>query len=267
LIQIGFAFYANSNSLFADAGHNFGDVLGLIFAFLSSLLHEKSASKNFSYGLKKTTILAAISNALILVFTCGIIGYDSIYKLFHPDHIEEIYVMIVAFIGILINGGSALLFMKDQHDLNIKSTFLHLAFDALISLGVVIGAVVIYFTQWLWLDPIIGLMIMGVVLYGTFTLLKSSVRLVMDGVPPGLDTEMIKNYLLKQPGVTDIHDLHVWALSTKENILTAHILISPKATSLNKDQLIHDLTHALEEKFAIHHVTLQIEELDCEKGC
>ena len=266
LIQIGFAFYANSNSLFADAGHNFGDVLGLGFAFISSLLHEKSASKNFSYGLKKTTILAAMSNALILVFTCGIIGYDSLYKLFHPDHIAEIQVMMVAFIGIIINGASALLFMKNQDDLNIKSAFLHLAYDALISFGVVVGAGIIYFTHWFWLDPVIGLLIMATVLFGTFSLLKSSVRLVMDGVPPGLNIETIKDFLVKQPHVAGVHDLHVWALSTKENILTAHVLINPLEKSPH-DELIHDLTRSIEEKFSISHVTLQLEELDCEKGC
>jgi cobalt-zinc-cadmium efflux system protein len=267
LIQVVVAFHANSNSLFADAGHNFGDVLGLVFAFISSLLHERAATQKFSYGLKKTTILAAMSNALILVFTCGVIGYDSVLKFIHPDHIAELDVIIVATLGIFINGASALLFMKGQEDLNIRSAFLHLAYDALISFGVVLGAVIIYFTHWFWLDPVIGILITLTVLSGTLSLLKSSLRLVMDGVPPGLDSEIIKNYLLEKPYVAGVHDLHIWAVSTKENILTAHILIQPGTHVLSQDQMIHELNHAIAEAFDIHHVTLQLEQADCEKGC
>jgi cobalt-zinc-cadmium efflux system protein len=276
LIQVFFAVRSNSNSLFADAAHNLGDVLGLIFAYISLILHEKAATKKYSYGFKKTTILAAITNALILVFTCGFIGYDALIKVLHPDHVAEIDVMIVAACGILLNGGSALLFMKDSQDLNIKGAFLHLAYDALISFGVVVGALVIYYTHWLWLDPLIGVVIVLLVLLGTLSLLRRSIRLVMDGVPPGIDPEQIRLHLLEYPQVVEVHDLHVWAMSTQENILTAHVLVN--STSLNTkqpdqidlshyDRCLKVLTKTIEEHFNIHHVTLQLEESNCEKSC
>jgi cobalt-zinc-cadmium efflux system protein len=264
ILQVVFAIRSNSNSLFADAAHNLGDVLGLVFAFFSSLLHEKSATKKYSYGFKKSTILAAMINALILVFTCGFIGYDSILKFIHPDPIAAVDVMIVAGCGIVLNGASALFFMKGQHDINIRGTFLHLAYDALISVTVVIGAVVIYWTHWLWLDPLLGVLIIIVVLTGTFSLLKHSLRLVMDGVPPGLDVEEIKLFLTQKNDVVDVHDLHIWALSTKENILTAHVLVKP---GKSMDEYTRDLTASIEKEFKIHHITLQLEESHCEKSC
>jgi len=264
VIQTIFALHAHSNSLFADAAHNLGDVLGLFFAFISTLLHEKSSTNAYSYGFKKTTILAALSNALILIFTCGLIGYDSILKLIHPGEIAELDVILVASAGILINGGSALFFMKGQHDLTIRSAFLHLAYDSLISLGVLLGAVLIYFTHWYWLDPLLGIGIMAMILTGTLSLLKSTFRLVMDGVPPGLDVGNIKKVLSEKPYVIGVHDLHVWALSTKENILTAHIQVRPEALSMKSTQ---ELSLLIEENFNIHHVTLQLEEANCEKGC
>jgi cobalt-zinc-cadmium efflux system protein len=264
ILQVVFAIRSNSNSLFADAAHNLGDVLGLVFAFFSSLLHEKSISDKYSYGFKKSTILAAMINAFILFFTCGFIGYDSILKFIHPDHIAAVDVIIVATCGIVLNGASALLFMKGQHDINIRGTFLHLAYDALISLSVVIGALVIYWTHWFWLDPLLGVLIIIVVLAGTFSLLKHSLRLVMDGVPPGLDLEKVKHFLMEKDNIVDVHDLHIWALSTKENSLTAHILVKP---GKGMDEYIRDIRASLEKEFKIHHITLQLEESHCEKGC
>jgi len=264
IIQVFFAFHAHSNSLLADAGHNFGDILGLGFSLLALKFHQKSPSKYFSYGFKKMSILASMTNALILFFTCGVIAYDAILKLLNPSAVMSVDVMIIAFIGIFVNGGTALLFMKGQEDLNVRSAFLHLAYDALVSFGVVVGAGIITLTHFYLLDPLLGILIVGVVLWGSFNLFKSSLKLVMDGVPPGIEPQEIQTYLENHPEIQSVHDLHVWALSTQENILTAHIL--PKAGVLD-DALLKELNLTLEKEFRIHHCTIQFEKEYCERSC
>lgn len=255
--QIFYAFLANSMSLMADAIHNFGDVFGLVLAWGANWLLTRPARKRFSYGFKKTTVLAALTNALLLVATSALIIFESIHKLLHLTEINEVIVIIVAAIGILINGGTALLFMKGAHDdLNIKSAFFHLLADALISIGVVIAAIIIYYTHWLWLDPIVGLLIVCIILFGTWGLLRDSVRLMLDAIPRHIDHEGIRAYFLSLPGVESLHDLHIWGLSTKEVALTAHLIMPESRLS---DDDYKNINAVLKSQFKVDHVTIQTE--------
>lgn len=265
VVQAVYAYIAHSTSLLADAGHNLGDVTSLILAWLASLMLKKRASSTYSYGFKKMTIWASLINALILVFACGLILEEAITHLIHPEHVVSIYVMGVALLGILVNGGTALLFSKGQDDLNIKSAFLHLAYDALISLGVFLAGLIIYFTNWYWIDPIFGLMIGAIIMWGSIKLLKQSVGLAMDAVPYNVNLEDVQHYLKGLPGVTEVHDLHIWSLSTRENALTAHLIMPTQPCT---DEMRKRINHDLKEKFTIHHATIQVEQgagdLHCE---
>lgn len=262
IIEATYAIMANSMGLLADAGHNLGDVLGLVLAWIASWLLTKKPTDRYSYGYKRTTIIAAIINALILVGTSVIIAYESIFKLFHPVQVHEVIVMVVAAIGIFINGGTALMFIRgSKEDLNIKGAFLHLAADALISVGVVIAGAIILYTGWLRLDPIVGLMIVVSILVGTWGLLRDSINLLMDAVPHAIDRKKVKQYLRKIPGVTAVHDLHIWGLSTKESALTAHLVMPGKMLS-NEDY--HRINHDLKHNHKIDHVTIQVEQTDSE---
>ena len=263
--QIFYAFIANSMSLMADAVHNFGDVFGLVLAFAANWLLSLPARKRYSYGFKKTTILAALTNALILVGSATVISYQAIYKFFHPTDVNEVIVIIVALIGIFINGGTALLFMKGaHHDLNIKSAFLHLLSDAFISLGVVISAILIYFTHLEWIDSIVSLLIVIIILWGTSGLLRDSIRMILDAVPRHIDEAAILSYLQKLPGVKKIHDLHIWGLSTKEIALTAH-LVMPEGHLTNVD--FEKINQDLKSLFRVDHATIQVESGDKDHPC
>jgi cobalt-zinc-cadmium efflux system protein len=269
IVEAYYGFYANSMSLVADAWHNLGDVLGLVFAFGASLLHAKPANGRFSYGFKRTTIMASLMNALFLVATSAIIGYESILKLMQPEMIKETTVIWVALIGVVINGGTALLFLRSQkEDLNIKGAFLHLLGDALISIGVVVTGIFIYFTHIYWIDGLGGVIIVVLIMIGTWSLLKESIILILDAVPSKTNQQKIKEYLDNIPGVTAIHDLHIWALSTKEIALTAH-LVMPENPLTDKD--FSKINHELEHLYHINHVTIQIEqgliEHPCEQAC
>ncbi len=271
VVQAFYAISANSMSLLADAGHNLGDVLGLLLAWGASWLLTRPASERYSYGYKRTSILAALLNASILVGASCLIAYESINKFFHPENVAAMTVIVVALVGIVINTGTALLFFKDRHsDINIKGAFLHLASDALVSLGVVIGAAVIYYTDWHWVDPLIGLLIVATILYSTWGLLIDSVNLIMDAVPRHIDQKAVRELLLSHKGVKTIHDLHIWGLSSKEIALTAHLIVPDQSfTDEDHQTFAHDLKH----KFKIGHVTLQVEqgknEFPCQhlKGC
>lgn len=244
-------------SLLADAAHNFGDVFGLVLAWGASWLLTLPARKRYSYGFKRTTILAALANAVILVATSVLIIYGSIYKLLYLSHVNGYIVMIVATIGIFINGGTALLFMRGAHDdLNIKGAFLHLMGDALISIGVVVAGVLIVYTGWMWLDPVFGLLIVTIILYGTWGLLRDSVSLILDAIPRHINQQAVEDFLREIPGVTAVHDLHIWGLSTKEIALTAH-LIMPKDALTDADY--RNINETLKNKFRIGHVTIQVE--------
>ncbi len=256
--EVIYAFVAHSMSLLSDSVHNFGDVLGLLMSWGASYLAKRRSTQRYSYGYKKLTILAALANALLLVFTSALIVYESINKLKNPVAINETIVMAVAFIGIFINGGTALLFMKQRlSDLNIKSAFLHLAYDALIAFGVVIAGAVIYFTGWFWVDPIVGLAIVGIISLGSWNLLRRSVELILGAVPYGVDQEAVITYLKKLPRVEAVHDVHIWGLSTQETALTAHLVMPGDGLS---DQEYQQINQVLANQFQIQHVTLQVEQ-------
>jgi cobalt-zinc-cadmium efflux system protein len=257
LAEATYGLIANSMSLLADAAHNLGDGLGLILAWIANWLLTIPAKKRYSYGFKRTTIIAALANAFILIATSALIAYESIYKFFHLTAINEPMVIIVATIGIFVNGGSALLFKQGAHaDLNIQGAFWHLMADMFISIGVVVAAIIIMLTGWLWVDPALGLVIVAIVLWGTWSLMRDSFRLIMDAVPHYVDHLGVKEYLSQLPNVEAIHDLHIWGLSTREVALTAH-LVMPKQPLTDADlKTINDTLH---EKFHIQHVTIQVE--------
>lgn len=259
IIEAVYAIITNSVSLLGDAGHNLSDVLGLLLAWGATYLASRKATELYSYGYRRTTILAAIINSVILVFAALYIAYASIDKLFAPTPIAEVVMMIVAAIGIVVNAGTALLFVKGRkNDLNLRGAFLHLAYDALISGGVVVAAIVIYYTGWLWIDPVLGLLIVVIILGGTWGLLRDSVNLILDAVPQGIDRKAVHDYLQQIAGVSQVHDLHIWAMSTFENCLTAH-LIMPENTLWDSEESYAAIGASLKDNFNIHHVTLQVE--------
>jgi cobalt-zinc-cadmium efflux system protein len=268
IAEIFYALSANSMTLLADSVHNFGDVFGLALAWGANWLLSFPARKRYSYGYKRITILASLINALILVATSALIAFEAIYKLFHLAPINEKTVMTVAFIGIFINGGTSLLFMRGIHDdLNIKSAFTHLAADALISAGVVAAGFLIFFTNQMWIDPAVSLIIVFIVLWNTWHLLRDSISLLLDAIPHYIDHAGIKAYLLSLSGVTAIHDLHIWGLSTREIALTVHLVIpNAKLDDINYE----NINAHLKEKFKVDHATFQIEtghvDFHCE-GC
>ncbi len=257
LSEAGYAFYANSMSLLADAVHNLGDVLGLALAWIANWLLSFPARKRYSYGFKRTTIIAALANAFILVATSALIAYESVHKLFNLTTVNETIIIVVGIIGIIVNVGCSLLFMRGAHDdINIKGAFLHLMADALILVGVVVSAIVIKYTDWYWLDPVLGLIIVGIVLWGTWGLLRDSLSLILDAVPHYIDYNGAKKFLAEYPGVQAVHDLHIWGLSTKEVALTAH-LVMPETTLTDADY--KHINETLHNEFRIDHPTIQVE--------
>lgn len=257
-IQIVYAYLSHSTSLLADAGHNFSDVLALLFSWLAFYLATKKSTPYYSYGYKKSTVLATLANAVFLVIACTLILVDAITHIIHPPTIAALPVIIVALIGIGINGGSALLFLKkSKHDLNFNSAFLHLMYDAVISLSVVIAGVIVYFTHWNIIDPLLGIIITTFILKNSLQLLKKTIDLSLDGVPKAIDFQKVQAYLLTLPDVRAVHDLHIWAMSTTENALTAHLLRASGNFSETERQAI---SHTLQHDFNIHHTTIQIEE-------
>lgn len=255
-IEAIFALLANSSSLLADAGHNLGDVMGLLLAYMANRLTQKSVSSTYSYGFKRSTILAAIANALILVVASCIIGIEAIFQLMHPHPIRTLDVMIIASIGIFVNAISAWLFVQDKDkDLNVKGAFLHLMADAAISLGVVIAAIVIYFTGWMIVDPIVGLIIVGLILVSGYELMRDSLNLALDAVPRDIQPTKVIRYLENVDGVIGAHHLHIWALSTSENALTVHLVVQ---RPLN-NKVYRDINQSLQKEFNIHHATIQTE--------
>ncbi len=259
-----YAIIVDSASLLADAGHNLSDVLGLLLAWGAAYLATKHSNHHFSYGYRRSTILAALGNSVTLVLAALYIAYESFSKLINPTPVSEVAIMIVAGVGIFVNAGSAWLFHRgSKSDLNLKGAYLHLAYDALISVGVVIAAIAMYFTGWSWLDGLVGLAIVVVIVWGTWGLLTESLNLMMDAVPQHIDRDEVSEYLAGVPGVSGVHDLHIWALSTNENCLTAH-LVMPENTLWESETGYTDISAALKERFNINHVTLQVEkDADC----
>ncbi|MFD2935854.1 cation diffusion facilitator family transporter [Spirosoma flavum] len=265
-VEFGMGFYYNSLALIADAGHNLSDVAGLLLSLLAFRLARVRQTPSFTYGYRKSTVLASLTNAVILLVTIGAILWESIQRFRHPEPVAGLPVAWVAGLGILINAASALLFFRDKdHDLNIKGAYLHLAADALVSLGVVIAGIVISYTGWVWLDPVIGLVVAAVILGSTWQLLNDSLRLSMDGVPAGIDLNSVLTDLKAVTGVQDVHHVHVWAMSTSENALTAHLVLSPNLSPAAVSTLKADARHRLEHR-KISHATLETEvgsEDDC----
>ena len=256
-VEFGYGLLANSTALMADAGHNLSDVLGLALAWLAAVLSRRAPSERFTFGLRGSSILAALANGTLLMVACGGIGWEAIRRFAEPPAVASHLVMVVAAIGIAVNGLSAWLFARGSaHDLNQRGAFLHLAADAAVSLGVVIGGLVMRQTGWYLIDPLLSLVIVAVILASTWGLLRESLNLALAAVPPHVDVAAVRTYLCGLPGVTDVHDLHIWALSTTETALTVH-LVTPDGPP--GDAFIDEVANELEAHFAIHHSTLQLE--------
>lgn len=254
--ELAFGYAANSLALISDAVHNFSDVISLLLAWAALWLARKQPTQQHTYGYRRASILAALVNAGLLLIAVGGIAVEAINRIQEPAAVAGWTVVLVAALGILVNGSTALLFMRGRHgDLNIRGAYLHMAADAGVSFGVVIVALVIMATGWLWVDPVISLCIAAVVLASGWGLARDSVNLALDGVPKGIELAKVKDYLVTLEGVTELHDLHIWAMSTNETALTAH-LVRPAGFN---DAFLHGVCEELSHRFNIHHATLQIE--------
>jgi len=256
LIETVYGFIANSMSLLADAGHNLSDVLGLVVAWAGAVMARRAPSPQFTYGLKKAPILAALANSLFLLIAVGAIGAEAIRRLFHPSPTQGSTVMIVAAVGILVNGATAMLFARGrEHDINIRGAYLHMAADAAVSLAVVFAGLVIAWTGQRWVDPVMSLAVAVVILWGSIGLLKESVWMSLAGVPAGIDADQVEAALAALDGVEAVHDLHIWPLSTTETAVTAHIVT---LQADYPDELL-SRARAVLQSFKIEHCTLQVE--------
>ncbi len=255
-IEFGAGVFSGSTALMADAGHNLSDVLGLAMAGGAAWLARRAAAPGKTYGYGKATVLAALANALLLIFACGAIAIEAVRRLAEPAPVMSGLIMGVAAVGFVINLGTALLFMRDQHsDLNARGAYLHMMADAAVSIGVVIAGAAILFTGWSIIDPLVSIVIVGVILWGTWGLLRDSVNLALDAAPRGVDVEAIRAAFLALPGVNAVHDLHVWGLSTTDTALTAHLVHDrPDATAL-----LAEAQAMARARFSIRHTTLQLE--------
>ncbi|MBB4381479.1 cation diffusion facilitator family transporter [Bradyrhizobium sp. SBR1B] len=251
-----YGYLGNSTALLADAGHNLSDVLGLVVAWGASIAARRAPSGRFTYGFRASTILAALANAVFLLVASGAIGWEAILRLREPQPVAGVTVMVVAGIGILINGFTALLFASGRKDdINIEGAYLHMAADAAVSLGVVVSAALIIWTGWLWLDPVTSLVICATILWSTTSLLRGSIDMSMAAAPKGTDLAAIRAFLLARPGVSAIHDLHVWPISTTETALTCHLVMPTGAG----DAFLMETAQLLKATHRIGHTTLQIE--------
>jgi cobalt-zinc-cadmium efflux system protein len=257
VIQVLFGIAAHSLALVADAGHNFGDVLGLVLAWWAGHLTSQPATDRRTYGLRRSSILAALTNAIFLLIAVGGISWEAIRRFGNQTDVAGSIVIWVAAVGIVINLGTALLFQSGSHsNLNIRGAFMHLAADAAVSFGVVIAGIIILFTGWRWLDPAVSLLISAIIVYGTWGLLRDSFNMALDAVPPGVDVAAVREYLSGVSGVTNAHHLHIWALSTTETALTVHLV---KPDPANDDGVLSLIHQELEERFHIGHATIQFE--------
>jgi cobalt-zinc-cadmium efflux system protein len=248
--------WAGSLALLADAGHNLSDVLALVLAWGAATLAKRAPTPKRTYGLRKATILASLANGVLLLVAVGAIVSESVRRFLEPAPVATQAVMLTAALGVVLNTATAMLFMKGREDINIRGAFLHMAADAAVSLAVVVGAALIAWTGRLWIDPMLSLGIAAVIVVGTAGLLRESVDMALDAAPRGLDVEAVRAWLLERPGVVEVHDLHVWAMSTTETALTAH-LIRPE--NADGDTFLHEACDGLHERFGIGHATLQVE--------
>lgn len=265
IAEFGFGLISNSLALVADAGHNLSDVVGLLIAWFAAWLARKPPTTLRTYGYRRASILAALANAALLIAAVIWIVIEAAQRFFDPQPVASTTVIWVAAIGVVINTATALLFMRGRHDdINIQGAFLHMAADAAVSLGVVAAGVAILYTNWLWIDPAISILIAGVILWSTWSLARDSVNLSLDMVPPKIDRMEVQRYLEALPGVTEVHDLHIWAMSTTETALTAH-LVRPGAAL--DDAFLVEACRGLEHRFGIVHPTFQIEAGDGAHPC
>jgi cobalt-zinc-cadmium efflux system protein len=257
-VEAVFGLFAHSLALVADAGHNLSDVLSLLLAWGASEFGQNKPSKRFTYGLRNSSILASLANAIILLIAIGAIAWEAFQRFSQPQEVPAVTVMVVAGFGVLINAATALLFMSGRHrDLNIKGAFLHMAADAGVSLGVVLAGLAIKLTGQYWIDPAMSLVIVAVIAIGTWGLLRESIRLALLAVPEGVELERVEHYLASLPDVTAVHDLHIWPMSTTQTALTAHLEM-PNGSG--GDEFLHNVCQHLHDEFQIEHSTIQIEQ-------
>jgi len=257
--------FAGSLALLADAGHNLGDVLGLALSWGAAVLSQRQPSGRFTYGLRSSSILAALTNALVLLVVTGGIAWEALWRLAHPVAVAGVTIAWVAAIGILVNGATALLFASGRGgDLNVKSAFVHMMADALVAAGVVVTGIAIMVTGLPWLDPAVGLIVSAAIVYGTWDLIKDAMGLALDAVPGGIDAAAVRAHLAALPGVAAIHDLHIWGMSTTETALTCHLVMPGGHPG---DAVLGRIGRELDERFGIHHATIQIELADSEEIC
>jgi cobalt-zinc-cadmium efflux system protein len=263
--EAGFGVVSGSLALLADAGHNLGDVLGLALSWGAAVLSRREPSQRFTYGLRSSSILAALANAIILLVVTGGIAWEALLRLSHPVPVSGATVAWVAAMGIIVNGFTALLFARDRsRDLNVRSAFVHMAADALVNVGVVVTGIVIALTGFLWLDPAVGLVVSAVIVYGTWGLIKDATGLALDAVPEGIDVARVRAHLAALPGVGEVHDLHIWGMSTTETALTCHLVMPDGHPG---DAALGRLARELDQHFGIHHATIQIELADSDEIC
>lgn len=256
-VEAAYGFIANSMALLADAGHNLSDVLGLVAAWAGAVLSKRPPSRRFSYGLRGSSILAALANAVLLLVAVGFILYHAAFRLIVPDVVAGATVIVVAAIGIVINGATALMFARGRRDdLNVRGAYLHMVADALVSAGVVVAGVAILATGWHWVDPVVSVVIAGVILVSTWDMLRESLTMALAGVPRGIDPEVVEGFLAERPGVRDVHHLHIWPMSTTETALTAHLVMPG---GFPGDRFLAELRHEVEHRFRITHATFQVE--------
>jgi cobalt-zinc-cadmium efflux system protein len=267
IIEVIVGIINNSLSLLSDAGHNLADVGMLALSLLAFRMMKIKSNERYTYGYKKTSVFVALINAVILLLSIGAIVFEAAHRFFHPEPVPGATISIVAGIGIVVNGISAMLFMRNKEkDLNIKGAYLHLLSDAIVSFGIVVGGIIIIYTGWYIIDSILSLVIAAFILSSTWSLLRDSLRLSLDAVPEGISLEKIRKAALKIKGVKDLHHIHIWAISTTENALTAHLVFPQGTTNEEEQKIKHNLKHELEHN-NIHHITLESEydNIGCEE--
>jgi cobalt-zinc-cadmium efflux system protein len=265
IVEVVFGVLSNSLALLTDAGHNLSDVLGLLLAWGAAALARKRPSARRTYGFSRATIIASLFSGLLLMGAVGAIGWEAVSRLMEPAQPAGKTIMIVAAVGVVINTATALFFLSGKdHDLNIRGAFLHMAADAAVSLGVVASGALILYLGYNWIDPVISLVIAAVILLSTWGLLRDSLNLAVDAVPRNVDPDAVREYLSALPGVREIHDLHIWAMSTTDTALTAHVVMDEFPTS---DQYLDEVARILQERFSINHPTIQLERHDSDRVC
>ncbi len=268
LVEVFVGFWKHSLALLTDAGHNFSDVIGLLFVIMANKLAKIKPTENFTYGYSKSTVLVALTNAILLLVAVGAIGWEAISRISESHPVDGRVISIVAFVGLIINSVTALLFFKGKEkDLNIKGAYLHMAADAAVSFGVVVAGVIMMYTQWFWMDAVISLIIILVIIGSTWGLLRDSLRLSLDGVPAGIKAKNVRDYFSNLKEVTAFHDLHIWAMSTTEAAMTVHLVMPDGGSVAFLSKVKHDLHH----NFNIIHTTIQIEkssdDITCAQKC